>query len=85
MDFRTLITSAVRTAVQALAGWAVYELAQRGIQLDQIALEGLLFAGATGLVTLALRWLETVVPWLPQFLSLGLSRATPTYIAKHVA
>lgn len=85
MSFRDLLTAAVRTAVQGLAGWAVYELAERGIQLDQMALEGLLFAAATGAATLLLRWLETQLPWLPRILSLGLSTTGPTYTAKHAA
>lgn len=86
MSFRDLLTAAVRTAVQGLAGWAVYQLARLGVTVDAVALEGLLFAVATGAVTLLLRWAETQLPWLPRLLSLGLSTTGPTYTAgRHIA
>lgn len=76
---RDLITSGVRTAVQvavaAIVGW----LAQFGIDVPTEALGTVLFAIATGVVTIALNWLQSKFSWIGAILSLGLSRSTPSY------
>lgn len=76
---RDLITSGVRTAVQVGVAALVAWLAQFGIDVDEQALEVVLFSVTTGVVTIALNWAQQKIPYLGRILSLGLAKTGPTY------
>lgn len=81
---RAYITAAVRTAVQALIGLLVGLPILDALEVSDSAVTGLetfLTAVAVGAVTIALRWFETRFPILTPILSLGTTKAGPTYQA----
>lgn len=75
---KDLLIAAVRTGVQALIGLlaTVPFVNDLGVNTQ---LEAVFTAVGVAVVTLVLRWLETRLPWLVTILSLGTSKAGPTY------
>lgn len=75
---KDLLIAAVRTGVQALIGLlaTVPFVNDLGVNTQ---LEAVFTAVGVAVVTLVLRWLETRLPWLVTILSLGTSKAGPSY------
>ena len=76
---RDLVTAGVRTTVQVIVAAVVAWLLRLGIEVDAQALEGVLFAVATGLVSFLLNWLGRKFPIVNKIISLGLSGGGPGY------
>ena len=76
---RDMIIAGVRTAVQVGVAATVAWAAKLGLDIDSVALEAFLFSVTTGVITIALNWLQAKLPWLGTILSFGLSGSTPTY------
>lgn len=87
------VYAALRTGAQALWGWLVIQAASAGVTLPDWAqnwfVETIIVAGGIGLVTAALRWLETrkgdgwgarVARWVARAAMLGLSARQPVYV-----
>jgi uncharacterized membrane protein (DUF441 family) len=80
MELPSWAMAGIRTAVQAGVGFVLAWLATKGITLDAVALEGVLFALVTGLAAAGLRLIERHAPWMTRVLSLGLSARKPVYV-----
>lgn len=76
---RDVLTAGVRTGIQVAVAAIVAWLTQRGIEVDEQALEIALFSVATGVITMLLNVAQAKFPILGVILSLGLSKSTPTY------
>lgn len=77
---RDPLIAAIRTgmavAVTTFAAW----LASRfGIEIDVAGLTEALFVIAVGVVNFILNKLTEKFPWIGAFMSLGMSKSTPTY------
>lgn len=80
MELPSWAMAGIRTAVQAAVGFVLAWLATKGIVIDAVAIEGVVFSVVTGLAAAGLRWLEHRVPWLTRVMSLGLSSRKPVYV-----
>ncbi len=76
---RDLITSGVKTAVQVGVASVIAYLANKGIEVDSVALEAAVFSIATGLIAFGLNWAGNRFPIVNTILSFGLASNSPSY------
>ncbi len=76
---RDLITSGVKTAVQVGVASVIAYLANKGIEVDSVALEAAVFSIATGFIAFGLNWAGNRFPIVNTILSFGLASHSPRY------
>jgi hypothetical protein len=79
MTVRDLLTSGVKTAVQAGVALGVSALVNLGINVEAVQLENVVFTVVAGLVAVGLNKLGDKFPVVNQVLSFGLSGQSAQY------